>query len=362
VKVVLFLRTDASRHAGGQGGKARVYARELERAGVDVTVWESDAQPPGRYDVGHVFNLDWPVETARQLAAARRCCRRVVLSTIHHRDAWMRDLHRNARRGLAGAVAARVSLPTFEALRGVALARRRPAQLPEATRQLVRGVRRTQRRLLELADLHLTLAPGEHTSLEEDFGFSGPSVIIPNGASSADVPLPAGLPEEYLLTVGRVEARKNQLLLASVAEGLDLPVVLVGPPNPRHAALVQELRAQVQRTSRLIWLEDVPRDQVLSMVAKASAHVLPSWCEVLPQVDFEAAIANTRVVTTTRGYTNEYLGDGAEYWDPSEGADGLRRAIQAALARPAPAVDAARFDWGRVGEQLLAAYEEALAR
>ena len=362
MKVILFLRSDASRHTGGQGGKARIYAGHLERAGVDVTIWESDARPQGRYDIGHVFNLDWPVETSRQLAAARRCCRRVVFSTIHHRDAWMRDLHRHARRGLAGAVAARVSLPTFEALRGVALARHRPSQFPEAARQLARGVRATQRRLLELADLHLTLAHGEHASLEEDFGFAGGSVVIPNGASRADVPLPQGLPRDFLLTIGRVEARKNQLLLAAVAERLDLPLVLVGPPNPRHAALVGEIDAAVQRTSRLIWLKEVPREQVLSMLANASAHVLPSWCEVLPQVDFEAAIANTRVVTTTRGYTHEYLGDGAVYWDPAQGADGLADAIGTALSRPPATIDPARFEWARIGDQLLAAYQDVLAR
>src|SRR3712207_5537307 len=116
VRVVLFLRTDATRHVGGQTEKAKRYVEYLNSVDVDARIWAADTPPPGRYDVGHVFNLDWPVEAVRQIRAARRSCEKVVLSTIHHRDAWMAELHRQARAGASKAVARLISLERFEAL------------------------------------------------------------------------------------------------------------------------------------------------------------------------------------------------------------------------------------------------------
>lgn len=361
MRVVFFLRTDVHKHVGGQGsGKVQRYIQYLREAGVDASAWSSDRDPPGRYDVGHVLNLDWPVEVARQTAAARRCCDRVVLATIHHRDTWMELLHREARRGLAGRLAARVSLERFEALRGLTLAARAPRQLPEATRQAVLGVRRRQGQVLESVDLCLPLARGEEDSLAEDFGFRGPTHLVPNSAEHVDVPaLPPDLPDEFLLCVGRIEARKSQLDLLDAARTLDLPVVLAGPPNLRHRALVAAVEERERSSSSVIWLRDLPRVRVLSLYGAAACHVLPSRCEVVSQADLEAAAAGTRLVTTTRGHMDEYLGDDAVYWDPVTGREALAAAVSAALERPRPDPDPGRFPMEDVGQALLSAYAAA---
>jgi glycosyltransferase involved in cell wall biosynthesis len=356
------MRTDVARHVGGQGsGKVRRYADYLRQAGVDVTVWSSDRDPPGRYDVGHVLNLDWPVEVARQVAAARRRCDRVVLSPIHHRESWMAVLNRRARGGLSGKLGRRVSVERFEAMRGAALALRAPRQLPEAARQLVLGVRSRQRQVLDSVDLCLPLARGEEDSLAEDFGFRGPARHVPNAAEHVDEPPPPGLPSEFLLCVGRVEARKNQLDLLEAAELLDLPVVLAGPPNARHRALVGAVAERERSSSAVTWLRTLPRRQVLALYGAAEAHVLPSWCEVVAQVDLEAVAAGTRLVTTARGHMDEYLGDDALYWDPPSGPERLAEAIARVLERPRPAPRPDRFPMEDVGGRLLRAYEDVLS-
>ena len=361
MRVVFFLRSDVARHVGGAAtGQVDSYVRHLRSADVDVTLWSSESDPPGRYDVGHVMNLDWPVEVARQAAAARRCCERVVLSPVHHRDAWMEDLHRGGRAGLAGRLADRTTLERFESLRSVALGVRAPRQLPEAGRQLVTGVRRRQRAVLDSVDLSLTLAHGEEQSLLEDFGFDGATCRVPNSAEVADGDPPAGLPAEFLLCVGRVEARKNQLALLDAARELDLPVVLAGPPNRRHRAHVRAVEERVRSSSAFVWLRELPRQQVLSLFAASACHVLPSWCEVVAQVDLEARAAGARVVTTSRGHMREYLNGDATYWDPDAGVPGLADAISTALDRPSPMPAPRRFDPAASAEWLLDAYEQVL--
>ena len=59
--------------------------------------------------------------------------------------------------------------------------------------------------------------------------------------------------------------------------------------------------------------------------------MLASLFEVAPHVDLEAAAAGCRVVTTTHGHTNEYLGDWGVYWSPESGEGGLRDAIETGL-------------------------------
>jgi glycosyltransferase involved in cell wall biosynthesis len=361
VRVIFFLRSDADRHIGGAAtGQLTGYVRFLREAGADVTLWRGDREPPGRYDIGHVMNVDWPVEVARQAAAARRHCRRVVLSTVHHRDAWMDELHRRGRGGFARRVAARTSLERFESLRGAALALGAPRQIPEAARQLALGVRRRQRAVLDAVDLCLTLAAGEEDSLAEDFGFEGPVRRVPNSAQASAGPLPPGLPGEFLLCVARIEARKNHVPLLDAAEALDMPLVLVGPPNGRHRTLVRAVEERERASKLVVWLRELPRAQVLSLYSAAACHVLPSWCEVVAQVDLEAATAGTRVVTTSHGHMHEYLGDDAVYWKPGSGSGGLARAIATALERPLPSPAPGRFDTTENARALLEAYETVL--
>jgi len=358
MKVALLISNPA---VGGQRLKAGRYVEHLAAAGVEASLKSPGEAIEGRYDIVHLFNLDWPVVTAMQYRSVRRRCDRIVLSTIHHRESWMRELHRHARRGVAGVIARRVPLARFEALRGLAVSARSPGQLPEALRQFVTGTRAAQARLLDSVDLSLVLAEGELASLTQDFGFDGPVAEVRNGASTAHASPPPGLPDEFLLTVGRIEARKNQQLLLRVAVEMDLPVVLVGPSNPRHKAISRSIAASTRASTGVIWLQSLPRDQMLGLYRHAAAHVLPSWCEVVPQVDLEAALGGTRVVTTTRGHTDEYLGPAAVYWDPASGADGLRDSIVEVLSRqkpePRPPDD---FGWGPVGRGLLKAYEKAL--
>jgi glycosyltransferase involved in cell wall biosynthesis len=340
--------------------QAREYANFLRAAGADVTVWAETGPPPGRYDIAHLFNLDLPLETARQLRQARACAERVLLSTIHHRERWMAELHTRARSGAAGIVARAVPLHRFEALRGAWVARRRPAQLPEAMRQLLGGVRRRQRQILAGIDARLVLADGERRSLQADFGVRGEGLLVPNGAAVSDGDAPRGLPAEFLLCVARVEARKNPLTLIAAAERLDVPVVFVGSPNAHHRALTDRFRARVEESPHASWLAQLDRASLSAVYRAAACHVLPSWCEVVPLVDLEAAAAGTRVVTTSRGHTDEYLGDLARYWEPETGVDGLVEEISRSLCGPPPvAPDDRRWTWERAGQALVEAYEAA---
>ncbi len=212
LRVVYFVRTqDDGGVVSGAARQLRQYADFVGRSGCTAVLHPSLEELDQRFDIAHLSNLDWSVETAHQLRLAKRCARRVVISPIHHRRRWVSGVPASDRGG-AGRIAAEItSQDGFERLRNFYLAGRNPKLIPEATRQLVTGVRGRQRDILEACDAWFLLANGERVSLEEDVDPTPrDTFVVPNGAEWSDEePSLKGLPEDFVLSVGRVEARKR---------------------------------------------------------------------------------------------------------------------------------------------------------
>lgn len=362
MRVAYFIRSDFESLAGGPTIQIREYAKAVEAAGGQAIMHSRlDDPPPGRFDVAHLSNLDWTLETARQFELARKCAAHIAISPIHRARSWVASFPGSRREG-AARLASYLGLEAFERLRNLAWARSRPPLREEALQQLLGGAVTRQRQIIDEVDLTCLIARGEAHSIEEDLG-SRPdrSCLVPNAApgdaASASVP---GLPDEFVLVVGRVEAQKGQVEVALALAELDLPGVFVGEANPRHPRYVKEFSAIVDKSNALTWLRGESHARTLALYGRASVHVLASWFEVVPLVDLEAAAAGCPVVTTTHSYSFEYLGDGATYWSPPSGVPGLRAAIADALEMGSlrPSGRLGRFDWGESTSALLAAYAD----
>ena len=173
-----------------------------------------------------------------------------------------------------------------------------------------------------------------------------------------------GIEGDFVLCVGAVDTRKNQLLLIEALRDTDLQVVLAGPNfEPDYLELCLERGGDQVR-----WLDRIPRDLVASALKAASVHALPSWAEGAALASMEAAAAGTPVVVSDRTSEFEYFGDLAQFCDPSDPAS-IRAAVLAALdsreTRPElPALLAERmrgFTWQVAGEAVLSACERARA-
>jgi glycosyltransferase involved in cell wall biosynthesis/4-hydroxybenzoate polyprenyltransferase len=362
VRVLFLLRSDSDRLVGGTAEQLRQYARAVTERGGEAVVHTSPTRPPGRFDLTHVFNVDWPLETARHMDIALACADRVVLSPVHHDRRWEDAYHLQGRAGMHRRVASVVGLEGFLRLRGAAQAASTPRLWPEAGRQLVGGVGRRQRQILERADAWFVASPREAEAICADFGVAPrPFHVIRNGGDWVDdgSDLPP-LPGEFALCVARVEARKNQLTLARALVDLGFPGVFVGAPNPRHQAFVARFAAYVDEHPSLTWLPTLGRRQTLAMFARARLHALASWYELAALVDSEAAVAGCSIVTTTRSHSRDVIGDAAVYWDPASGHDGLVAALRRGLARTPDAETVHRFRrelaWARIREDVARAY------
>jgi len=307
--------------------------------------------------VVHVFNLSRPLEPALQAAHARRAGLPVVCTPIYQD---LREYNRRGRHGAGRAV--------YRWLR------ESDARLEDA-RALVNLLRAGPQHL----GRHARLAGDLARSALQDGGLAVQlqrqvltqcAAVVYNSASEAEtlhrllqppaLPLEAIVPvsidpdefsaldrgqfrqrlglDRYVLCVARIEDLKNQLGLVRALADDSCPLVLVGAVNPHHRGYLAEVRRAAKQRGRTLLLPPLPRPQLLSAMAGAAAHVLPSWFETAGLVSLEAAAAGCPVVSTDRGYTRAVLGEEAHYCDPGDGrsiGDAVRHAVRAG---PSPAL------------------------
>jgi glycosyltransferase involved in cell wall biosynthesis len=190
-----------------------------------------------------------------------------------------------------------------------------------------------RRDLLHIADVVLPNSAAEAGQLGRLFGVGeGRIRVVPNGVlpsfgtAAPDAFRERWGPEPYVLSVGRIEPRKNTLGLIRAVGELGVPMVHIGDPVPAHDAYARECRRA--GAGFVTWLGRLEHDDPLLASACAAARVfaLPSWFETPGLSALEAALAGSAVAITPFGSTREYFGDLVAYCRPHR-AEEIRRAI-----------------------------------
>jgi glycosyltransferase involved in cell wall biosynthesis len=172
-----------------------------------------------------------------------------------------------------------------------------------------------------------------------------------------------GLEGEFVLQVGRIEARKNQAAALAAVERLDGVTFAVAGPES-DAALSHRLRA----SSRCRVLGRVDQPTLELLYRRARAVVVPSLYEGFGLPVLEAMARGQVVVAARKSSLPEVGGNAAIYVDdpndPAELAGALEKAIgdRALRARLVPAArkQAAGFTWDRCAAGVVEVVRELL--
>lgn len=331
VSALLLTHGGEGKTLGGPSVRVPRTAGELARFGVGASLAKDSPATKSKADVVHVFNC-WPLESAfNTLAGARRTGKPTVFSPIFlnltPRDTYDRSIPALIAHNLKspGVITSGLNALKEEV---IASDSRPPVEpFPGYADKLAT--------CLHEADHLIFLSDYEKRCVEQMVGIPNPSSIVRNPVDSdrfdkADPDLfrtEFGL-DKYILCVGRIESRKNQLLLAYAARSLDVPVVFIGHDgNAGYGKLVRE----VAPDSAIFVPRIEPDDpRLASAFAGASAFCLPSWAEGAPLAALEACAAGAPLVLSDRASEEEYFGDLGRYVNPAD-LDGLIAALNAAV-------------------------------
>jgi glycosyltransferase involved in cell wall biosynthesis len=225
-----------------------------------------------------------------------------------------------------------------------------------------------RRELLHLADVVLPNSSAEADQLAGLFGVPRDRIrVVPNGVlptfgtASPEFFRERWGPEPFVLTVGRIEPRKNTMGLIRAVRELGIPLVHIGDAVAGRGDYALDCRRAGE--GFVTWLGKLGHDDPLLASAYAAARVfaLPSWFETPGLAALEASLAGCAVVITPYGSTREYFGDLAAYARPDRGTE-IRGSIWTCWdrgpdSRLAPRV-ATHYLWPNVAQITAEVYDQ----
>lgn len=194
--------------------------------------------------------------------------------------------------------------------------------------------------------------------------------VVPNGVEERFVDATPDLfiaeygIRDFVLCVGRIDGRKNQLGLLRALRGLTCPIVIIGEPVLGQEGYFEECRREAGANVHFLGKIEHHSPLLASAYAAAALLVLPSYIETPGLCALEAGLAGTPLVVTEMGCTREYFGDDALYVHPSS-PDQVRSAVERVLSSR-PDTEAlreriqSRYLWRHAAEATRAGYERAL--
>ena len=170
-----------------------------------------------------------------------------------------------------------------------------------------------------------------------------------------------GIPQGYVLQVGRLEYLKNGLnLLCAMMERPDVPIVFVGNDcgSEKYSA---QLRALGARRGNVHFISGVPHDEIYSFYKYARVHVLLSMRESPGLVSLEALSQDCPIVVSDERFcpVKTYFHEQCEIVNPFD-KRAIREAVLRSMEKPHIPVDLSMFSWEVVAKQTLDVYKEVL--
>ncbi len=130
------------------------------------------------------------------------------------------------------------------------------------------------------------------------------------------------LPAKFILCVGTIEQRKNQLaILEGVAkEKLDIPIVLLGKPT-EYKKVLDEFIFEANMRRQLTFLHGTNTAELQAIYQMAEIMVYPSFFEGFGLPILEAQASGCPVITSNTSSMPEAGGEGACYIDPANSTE-----------------------------------------
>jgi glycosyltransferase involved in cell wall biosynthesis len=328
------------------GGRMQVLKTKeyLEKLGIEVKFWN----PEKNYafdkdgDIFHIFSSDWPLAQLAMLI--KKLGYPYVVSPIFWEPNWFK-----------------------------ALAHKVLSQIPLTQTNW-------RKRLLKEADLLLPNSNFEAKHISKIFNIPLEKFwVVPNAVDSDFIGLDPDrfwdtyIPElskneRFILSVATIEPRKNTLSLIKAACKIEAPLVLIGPESTLHQQYVQQVKDEIEKAKKKIFIKHIPGIYDRTMLANAFSaswvHALVSFIETPGISTLEAGLNGANLVVSRLVPVLEYVGDYSWSVDPHN-IESIAKGLEEALNSPRNSKNVKdhiknNFTWQVAAKKTLEGYRKVL--
>ena len=370
MKVLMQSRKNFFELRGGDTVQLEKTKMELEKLGVEVD-FSLDFEPDlSNYDLVHLSNVTRIQETYLHVKNAKKQGKPIVLSTIY----WpMDEFERLGQVGIRKFINSHVKIDTEEKIKAIARYLKDKNSRNEATRNLWKiGYTKMQKYVVDNVDYFLPNSEMEMDEFCKSFGVEKDRYkVIPN-AIDADIARKQDeveIPKEFekyrnaIISVGRIEPRKNQLSLVKAHDKSNYKLILVGAVSDNQKGYFNEIKEIMDRNPNFYYIPKIENSKLYQLYKVCKVSTLPSWLDTPGLVSLEAAAMGCNLAISSKGSTTEYFINMAEYCLPDD-INGIRSAIDRAYAKPQNDKLKNRifenYTWEIAGQKTLEAYKTIL--
>lgn len=353
MKVLFFIRANSKEVKGGDLVQIDLTAKYLRKIGVEIDYSSDPNTDISKYDIVHVFNSPRFEETKRFFDAAQNAHKPIAFSTIY----WPKVEY------IVGS-SNRVVLRLARMLIGAKLTcwlLNKTVNLKDKFKPNIN--RSIEKWLFSSADMLLPNSEGEMQQIRDFYHIKERhyrtvrNAVEPHGPVKEQPNARAGV-----LSVGRIEPRKNTLKLIEACHELGLKLTLIGGYDAKdHYALncINKLKDY-----GFEYIPNINSKELCKYYCAAEIHAIVSWYETPGLATMEAAVAGCKIVTTNKGSTIEYFGGNVEYCDPFSYAS-IKQALDLVSKKSANSKLSkeilSKYTWDHTAQDTIAAYEELLS-
>jgi glycosyltransferase involved in cell wall biosynthesis len=371
-KVLLWVRSDCFRAKGGDMIQVENTFIELKKLGLDVVISDKNNVDLTDFDIVHLFQLDWTPETYLHAKKAHKLGKKIILSPIHHSvsevkkfddeyvfglrrlskylfvDQFQRDTFKNIYRSILDRSKA---LPTLYSV--------------------FLGLKNMNRKVISWSDYVLTQTKIEAEDLSNTYGVNFKWEIVPNGVGELFLEKKKYQNlfnfDNYILCVGRIEPRKNNLAIISAVKLLrkelnkDIKLVFVGKTSSKHFEYTKFFLEELKENKWVHYNNYLAYEQIPSIYKYAKVCVSASWFETTGLTLLEALFMGANAVSTSPR-AREILGEFCSYCEPND-IESIKEAIKTEYFKPKPKLPSDfknEYTWENTAKKTLKIYNDVM--
>jgi glycosyltransferase involved in cell wall biosynthesis len=319
MKVVFYIRANHEKVKGGDLIQLYKTAEYLKKKSIKVDISSNPNKNLKDYDLVHIFNSPRFDETIKFFNNAKKYSKPVAFSTIY----WPKD-------ELAIGVATNASVKIIRGTLGVEAAKKYRS-LAIKIKSIVKkdNSLKIEKRILKESNILLPNSKIEMNQITANFGVHNKFQVVRNAVdSSLFTEIPRNKRQDYILSVGRIERRKNTLLLIEACREIGKKLVLIGGYDKTDIYAKDCLK--LIKDYGFKHIDNIDQKDLLKYYYSAKVHAIAAWYETPGLASMEAACGGCNVVSTDRGSTRDYFGKHAFYCNPFS-LDSIIEALQKAI-------------------------------